>query len=190
MKYATGSDMIRGYRREISELHKRIRSAQADTEPEAVSDYTFQTPAGTVRLAELFGSHQDLIVVHNMGNTCPGCTLWADGFNGIYHHIVTRAAFAISSPDSPAVQQAFAASRGWKFPMVSHQGSNFAADMGYRSPEGRFRPGISTFRRVGERIERVADAEAGPGDDFCTLWHLFDLLPGGATGWSPKINYA
>jgi predicted dithiol-disulfide oxidoreductase (DUF899 family) len=121
--------------------------------------------------------------------TCPGCTLWGDGFNGLYHHLITRAAFGVSSPDSPEVQQAFAASRGWKFPMVSHQGSSFAADMGYRASDGRWRPGISTFTRAGDAIQRVADSEAGPGDDFCALWHLFDMLPGGSRGWSPKLAY-
>jgi hypothetical protein len=37
----------------------------------------------------------------------------------------------VSSPDPPDVQQKFAASRGWVFPMVSHMGSSFAEDMGY-----------------------------------------------------------
>jgi hypothetical protein len=39
-------------------------------------------------------------------------------------------AFVIASPDSPAVQQQFARSRGWRFPMVSHQGTMFADDKG------------------------------------------------------------
>ena len=78
----------------------------------------------------------DLFVIHNMGRSCPNCTLWADGFNGIYPHIADRAAFVVASPDPPDVQQSFAASRGWRFPMVSHQGSSFAADMGYRSAIG------------------------------------------------------
>jgi DNA-binding transcriptional ArsR family regulator len=32
-------------------------------------------------------------------------------------------------------------------------------------------------------------ASFSPGDDFCTVWHLFDLLPGGAGDWFPKIQY-
>ena len=30
------------------------------------------------------------MVVHNMGSSCPGCTLWADGYNGVHHHVITR----------------------------------------------------------------------------------------------------
>jgi predicted dithiol-disulfide oxidoreductase (DUF899 family) len=33
---------------------------------------------GTVRLSELFAGKADLILIHNMGTTCPNCTLWAD----------------------------------------------------------------------------------------------------------------
>ena len=74
--------------------------------------------------------------------------------------------------------------------MVSHQGTSFAADMGYRSETGGWLPGVSVFRRDGERVLRVSDTGLGPGDDFCTVWHLLDLLPGGAGDWSPRFNYA
>jgi predicted dithiol-disulfide oxidoreductase (DUF899 family) len=95
----------------------------------------------------------------------------------------------VSSPDAPEIQRAFAAGRGWRFRMVSHAGTSFAADMGYRSEQGGWRPGISVFRREGQKILRVSDAVWKPGDDFCTVWHFFDLLPGGAAGWAPKFSY-
>ena len=38
------------------------------------------------------------MVVHNMGSSCPGCTLWADGYNGVHHHVVTRTGYVVSSP--------------------------------------------------------------------------------------------
>jgi peroxiredoxin len=40
---------------------------------------------------------------------------------GIYNHLADRAAVVVVSPDPPEVQQRFAQSRGWKFPMVSHR---------------------------------------------------------------------
>ena len=124
-----------------------------------------------------------------MGASCAHCTLWADGFNGIYPHLADRAAFVVVSPDPPAAQQKFAASRGWRFPMVSHQGTSFAADMGYRSEKGGWLPGISVFRRDGKRILRVADAPLESGDDYCALWHMFDMLEGGRGDWAPKLKY-
>ena len=189
MKYATGKQLLNDYRREIADLRHKMRAAQAQLEPEAVADYEFRSVAGPLHLSALFGAHEDLMVVHNMGRACPSCTLWADGYNGLHDHVVSRAAFVVSSPDPPAVQQAFAASRGWKFPMVSHQGTSFASDMGYGSESAGWRPGISVFRRQGSTLTRVSDAPWSPGDDFCTLWHFFDLLPAGAAGWTPKFSY-
>jgi predicted dithiol-disulfide oxidoreductase (DUF899 family) len=125
-----------------------------------------------------------------MGLKCCNCTLWADGLNGIYHHLADRASVVVSSPDPPDVQQRFAQGRGWKFPMVSHQATTFAADMGYRSKGGDWLPGISVFKRDGKRILRVCDAGFEPGDDFCTLWHILDLLPGGVGDWAPKVSYS
>ena len=67
MKYAAGSEMMGTYRREIADIRQKMRAAQAEIEPQEVDDYEFKTPAGTVRLSELFGEHEDLMVVHNMG---------------------------------------------------------------------------------------------------------------------------
>jgi len=95
----------------------------------------------------------------------------------------------VISPDAPQTQQKFAAERGWRFPMASHQESSFAQDMGYRSESGGWLPGISVFQRRNGKIFRVSDLSEGPGDDFCAAWHLFDLLPEGANGWQPRFNY-
>jgi predicted dithiol-disulfide oxidoreductase (DUF899 family) len=180
-------DRLAEHQRRIAELRREMRAIRAAATPEEVRDYEFATPNGPVRLSELFGTSRDLILIHNMGVSCPNCTLWADGYNGIYHHLIERAAFVISSPDPPEVQHAFAAARGWRFPMVSHQGTTFAVDMGFRSQRG-WRPGISVFRKDGARILRVADTPCDIGDDFCALWHLFDLLPEGADGFRPKTG--
>ena len=189
MKYADTAKKLADYRRQIADVRAKMREAQAAAEPQEVEDYRLATADGSVRLSELFGKHADLIVIHNMGTSCAYCTLWADGYKGIYPHLADRAGFVISSPDPPAAQQKFAASRGWRFPMMSHQGTSFAADMGYRSSEGGWMPGISVFRREGNRILRVADTPLHPGDDYCALWHMFDLLQGGPGDWAPKFKY-
>lgn len=103
-----------------------MRKVATAIKPEEVRDYPFRTPEGERRLSELFGGERDLFVIHNMGSSCPYCTLWADGYNGIYPRLASRAGFVVSSPDAPEVQSAFAASREWRIPMVSHTGSSFA----------------------------------------------------------------
>ena len=187
--YSESMSALKDYRKRIEGLRAEMREVQAAVEPEQVADYEFQTPDGPVKLSQLFGAKKDLFMIHNMGRACVACTMWADGYNGIYDHLADRAAFVISSPDTPEVQKAFAASRGWRFPMVSHVGTTFAEDMGYRGEKG-WRPGISVFRKQGDRILRMSDTQLGPGDDFNAAWHLFDMLPEGADGWRPRFEYA
>jgi predicted dithiol-disulfide oxidoreductase (DUF899 family) len=189
MSYRETTAKLAAYRREIAGLRDQMRALQKNVEPEEVDDYRLTGADGPVRLSQLFGDKDTLFVIHNMGKTCPNCTMWADGFNGVLPHLENRAAFVLTSPDDPATQAAFAVSRGWHFRMASHQGTDFAADMGYRSePEG-WLPGVSVFRRDGGRITRVSDQRLGPGDDLCSVWHFFDMIPEGAAGWRAKFAY-
>lgn len=189
MSYRDDTATLAAYRGQIAALRAKMRNVQASIEPEPVQDYGFATPEGTIQLSDLFGDKRDLIVILNMGTACAYCTLWADGYNGLYPHIANRAAFVVSSPDTPDVQQRFAAGRDWRFPMASHAGTGFARDMGYRSESGGYLPGVSVFRRDGARIVRVADTGLQPGDDFCPLWHFLDLLPEGSADWRPRFSY-
>jgi predicted dithiol-disulfide oxidoreductase (DUF899 family) len=169
-------------RAKAGKLRKRASRAK-------VEDYELKNwDGGVTRLSELFGGKKDLIVIHNMGTHCAYCTMWADGFNGVLPHLQDRAAFAVVSPDLPQVQKKFAEARGWKFPMLSGHGSSFIEDAGFWRKKGAL-PGVSTYVRKKGGIQRVATAGFGPGDDFCAVWHLFDLLKDGADGWTAKFDY-
>jgi len=175
----------------IMEMKQELTRLRGEAPPKGVEDYTLLGPGGEeIRLSELFEGKQDLILVHNMGRSCPYCTLWADGYNGLLPHLEDRAAFVVVSPDDPETQAEFAASRVWRFRMISGKDSPFTEAMGYGNAEVGWMPGVSTFQRSEEgRITRMATAGFGPGDDFCALWHFFDLLAGGAGGWSPRFEY-
>jgi predicted dithiol-disulfide oxidoreductase (DUF899 family) len=188
MKYADATRKLASLQKELRALRKEMAKVRKAAQPQPVEDYQFTRASGEkVRLSELFGGKEHLFVVHNMGASCPYCTLWADGFNGVNDHLQDRAAFVVATPDAPRKQVQFAASRGWKFPMVSHAGTSFAADMGYAGKDG-FYPGVSVFARKNGAIVRVSDDSFAPGDDYCGLWHLFALLPG-KPGWQPKYVY-
>ena len=176
--------------RQMRDAKEKLAKARARVKPQLVADYAFRGPLGeTLTLSQAFGDRDELIVVHNMGRTCPYCTLWADGFNGLQKHLEDRAAFLLESPDAPAVQRRFANDRGWKFRMVSSAGTPFKADMGFADEDGDPIPGLSAFRRDEKgQIFRVAHSRLGPGDNFCVAWDLMDLLPGGAE-WQPKFHY-
>jgi predicted dithiol-disulfide oxidoreductase (DUF899 family) len=137
----------------------------------------------------MFDLHDELIVIHNMGKDCPYCTLWADGFNGIVHHLENRAGFAVVSPDRPEIMKEFALKRGWKFKIYSGKGSGFIKDLGFEDEKGDYWPGVSVFIKENGRIYRVARDFFGPHDNYCSAWHLFDLLPRGAADWRPKFDY-
>ncbi len=190
MSYRDDSAKLAAYRQQIAELRKKMREIQSQVTPEKVTDYEFTTIQGKVRLSSLFGDKETLILIHNMGTGCVACTMWADGFNGVFPHLQDRAAFVVSSPDEPLKQQRFAADRGWRFPMVSHQGTSFAADMGYSREGGKWSPGLSVFKRKDGDILRVSDTGFRPGDDFCSVWHILDMFPEGAADWMPKYRYA
>lgn len=176
---------------QIVALQKRRRAIFATSEGDKVRDYTFKRPNGAdVKLSQLFGDGHELMLVHNMGRRCNYCTLWADGFNGVWKHLDDRAAFVVVSPDQPEVQDEFAKSRNWGFPMASCAGTSFTKDMNMEENTGEYWPGISTFTKEKDgTILRRAYTYLGPGDPFCPVWHIFDMLPQGENDWNPKDAY-
>jgi len=186
-EYAEAWANLEEAKRKIVELSRRIG-------PERVQDYELQGRAGGVRLSEMFGAKQDLILIHNMGSECPYCTMWADEFNGVLRHLQDRAAFVVVSPNSVDVQQAVRERRGWSFEMYSAEGTSFIRDMGFESDGVSYNsnamPGVSTFRRNADgTIDRIAKDFFGPGDLYCGVWHLFDLLAVGVDGWEAQLEY-
>ena len=175
---------------EIFEKKKQLSTLRKAMPEQKVENYHFVTSTGDpIRLLELFGDKEELIVVHNMGRGCSYCTMWADGFNGVYHHIRNKAAFVLCTPDEPSVQEDLSAERGWIFPIISTENSAFKKDMGFEI-DGKYQPGVSTFRKDQDgSIYHVAKAPFGPGDDYCSVWHILDLLPTGSTNFQPAKKF-
>jgi hypothetical protein len=76
MKYEETAEKLAEYQSQIADIREKMRSAQASTEPEEIQDYEFATPQGKARLSALFGD--------KLFATCAHCTMWADGFNGVF----------------------------------------------------------------------------------------------------------
>lgn len=180
---------------DLEKAQQRLKEVRRRVPSEPVQDYRLHGPDGAVRLSELFGDKPDLILIHNMGTGCPYCTMWADGFNGVLHHLEDRSAFVVVSPDSVETQQEFRRNRGWRFRMYSAQGSTLFKDMGFESDEEHYgssaMPGVSVFHKSDDgSIVRVASDFLGPGDAYCSVWHLFDLLRDGVGDWEAKFDYS
>lgn len=176
---------------QLQDIKQQLAELRRTRPREEVGDYSLKDSEGReATLSSLFGSHGRLILVHNMGRDCSYCTMWADGFEGLLPHLASRAAFVVTSPDAPEAQKEFARARGWNFPMYSAKGTNFVADMGFDDEKEGLMPGVSVFMKEPDgKIYRVGRAEFGPGDNFCAVWHFFELLPEGIDGWEPKLSY-
>lgn len=167
-----------------AELHALLRAAQ----PDPVKDYTFHTCSGPTSLLKLFGDKDILLAIHNMGQGCRYCTLWADGLNGLVPHLESRVALVLLSKDPPELQRTFANSRGWRFRMASHAGSDYIREQS-AVPGHDNAPGLVCYRRSGSTILRAAATPFGPGDLFCPLWHMLGLAGITESDWTPQFSY-
>lgn len=179
---------------EVELAKQRLIEARKRRPKEPIQEYVFKdVDDRQVRLSELFGDKDDLILVHNMGTGCSYCTMWADGFTGLVPHLQDRAAFVVCTPDKPEVQRKFSEKRNWNFKMVSAHDNSFIRDMGFWEDSGPCPgpwPGVSTFHRDRDgKVYRIAKCHFGPSDDFCAVWPLLDMLEGGSNGWEPKYSY-
>ena len=171
-------------KQQLAELRKKLPAQKID------KAYVFTSREGKpVRFDDLFGDKNELILVHNMGKSCAYCTLWADGFNGILRHLQNRAAFAVVSPNEWEAMRDFADGKGWNFNICSSRGTSFKKDMGFEGGKGNSLPGVSAFVKKDGEIFHTANAGFGPGDNYCMLVDLFDLLPGGVGDWMAKLSY-
>lgn len=181
--------------KEITDRHNERRALLQEISAMDIEDYTLLDRDGNeVRFSSLFGEKEELIVIHNMGRSCPYCTLWADGFNGVTEHISDRAAFALTSPNEPGTLKEFAEGRGWRFPIYSVSQSSFASDMGFTSENENgktmYWPGYSVFvKEESGKMRRVAKDFFGPMDPYAGIWHMFANLPAGSDEWYPKFSY-
>ena len=177
--------------KEFTGARDRLLEAKRNLKPLEVKDYELTGSLGEkVLLSQLFGDRSELMVIHNMGKKCVYCTLWADGLNGLVKHLENRAGFVVMTPDDPETQSKFARDRGWTFKMYSTEGSQFTHDMGYEPEPKVHWPGVSFFRKDADgKIFRTAKDTFGPGDLYCSVWHLLDLLPNGQNDWEPKYHY-
>lgn len=180
------NEQVRQLEQRISALKEELSKARAAAVPELVDDHEFVGPDGPIMLSDLFGDHDDLLLIHNMGKSCNYCTLWADGFSGYLRHLEERAAFVVVSPDDPETQRKLAAARGWRFRMVQDASRAFTSAMGMWTEKDGWWPGVSGFHRNPDgSIVRTGVTSFGPGDDFCLPWPMFEMLTGGAKGWEP-----
>jgi predicted dithiol-disulfide oxidoreductase (DUF899 family) len=155
-----------------------------------------------VRLTDLFGGHDELVVYHLMFHpdddaACAMCSLWVDGLHGVAHHLTRRAGLAVIAKAPVDKLAAWGRRRGWRgLPLVSAYDSTFAGDVGAEAAGGGMVPAFSVFVRDGDDVRHayIQSADFGDGrergiDRMSAVWNVFDLLPSGRGDWLPDNSY-
>ena len=174
--------------RQIFDLTAQLNELRRTSAREEVRNYTFATFAGETSLLDLFGDNDTLLAIHNMGQGCRYCTLWADGFNGFLPHLESAMAVVLVSKDPPEVQRRFANERGWRFRLASHGGGDYISEQTVVADSDNM-PGAVVYERDGDKIYRKNACVFGPGDLYCSMWSLLGLAGLGAADWTPQFTY-
>ncbi len=193
---------LRDQRERVAGLRRQLPTNPVDT------DYTFREgpvdlekddPVREVKLSELFGDRDELILIHFMVDPswekgCPMCSMWADTYDAAAKHVTERAAFAVVAKQEIGKFRGWARLRGWQnLRLLSAHDSSFIGDFGMEDEGFGQRPGASMFRREPDgsirhthTLEASLDGEFRGIDLLCPVWHLLDLLPSGRGDWMPR----
>ena len=173
---------------QIAELTAKLNAARRAASGREVPDYAFRTLDGEVRLRELFAGHDRLLAIHNMGQGCRYCTLWADGINGFLPHLESAMAVVLVSKDDPETQRRFANARGWRFRLASHAGGDYIREQTVMASDDNT-PGAVVYEKKDGKVLRKNAVVFGPGDLFCSAWNLLALAGHGVDDWTPQLTY-
>jgi predicted dithiol-disulfide oxidoreductase (DUF899 family) len=175
---------------------------------EVKEDYRFEGETGAVRLSEMFGKHDSLIVYNYMygpqrERPCPMCTNLLSAWDGEVPDIEQRVALAIVAKSPIARLQAFKQERGWRYlRLYSSAGNSFNRDYFAEQPGHEDDAAYNVFVRRNGKIHHFYGAEmtgetADPGQDprgapdFAPIWGLLDTTPEGrGKDWYPKLSYS
>lgn len=181
-------DDIEKLESEIQAKISQLNALRKAVPPTPVKNYEFETIEGKTSLLNLFGDKSILFAIHNMGQTCRHCTLWADGLNGFLPHLENDFSVVLLSKDPPDVQRAFANSRGWRYRLASHGGGDYIREQSVSPGQDNY-PGFVVYRRDGQKIAKLNSTTFGPGDLFCPVYHILPLAGRGEEDWEPEFSY-
>ena len=165
------------------------------------TEYVFDGPNGRETLAEVFDGRSQLVVYHFMFPAeddagCPGCSFWADNFDGIVEHLAHRDVTMVAISRAPYPKLAAYEQRmGWSFKWLSSGENQFNYDFGASfRPEQRDEPvynfgtlapansdreGISVFAKEDGAVFRTYSTFARGIDLMNTAYNYLDLVPKG-----------
>jgi predicted dithiol-disulfide oxidoreductase (DUF899 family) len=121
--------------KEFTRLRDELSRQRRELPWEKVTkSYVFEGPRGQETLADLFEGRSQLVVYHFMfapewEEGCPGCSFWADSFNGLGAHLRARDVSFVAISRAPLARiDPFKRRMGWSFKWVSSGGNDFNYD--------------------------------------------------------------
>jgi predicted dithiol-disulfide oxidoreductase (DUF899 family) len=168
-------------------------------------DYILESEKGPIRLSDLFGDKQTLIIYSWMfgpqrQRPCPMCTSFLTSWDGTARNLRERVALAVFARSPIHRLLDFKKERGWQnLPLYSDMSGNYTRT--YVTAEDADVPGLNVFTRrdgtihhfwSGEMSGEMADPGQDPrgAPDADPLWTFLDLNPEGrGTDWYPKLEY-
>lgn len=168
-------------------------------------DYSFEGEGGSVKLPDLFGDKQTLVIYSYMfgpqrEKLCPMCTSFMSTWEAKLSDVEQRVAFVFvaRSPIARLIEAKKA--RGWtQHKIYSDASGDYTRD--YVSAADADAPGYSVFTRRDGSIRHFWSGEMGPSTadpgqdprgapDMDPLWTILDTTPEGrGTDWYPKLGY-
>ena len=167
-------------------------------------DYTFESPRGRVKLADLFGPHSQLIVQHFMFGPdweqgCKSCSFMMDHFAPTVPHLAARdVAFAAISQAPIKEILPFKKRMGWDVNWVSSFGTDFNFDYHVSFTDEEIKagkmeynyrvmdfpqqeaPGISIFAKNKDGVVYHTYSTFGRGVEIIMgTYRLLDMVPKG-----------
>lgn len=183
---------IQKLEQQIYNTYEKLVKLRREAPLQEVKNYSFQTLNGETSLLDLFGERDTLFMIHNMGQGCRYCTLWADGLNAFLPHLESQFSVVLTSKDSPELQRRFANDRQWRFRMVSHGGGDYIQEQSVGPAESESTknyPGVVCYVKKDNKVFKKNANPFGPGDEFCSLWNLISLAGYDENGWTPQYHY-
>jgi predicted dithiol-disulfide oxidoreductase (DUF899 family) len=169
-------------------------------------DYRFEGHSGTVRLSQLFGD-KDTLVIYSMmfgpqrDRACPMCTAMLTSWEGTARNLRECVALAVTGRSPIERLLDFKKERGWQNLQI-YSDTKGDYTRAYVSAEDGDVPGLTIFTREdgtvrhfwsGEMSGEMADPGQDPrgAPDLDPLWTILDLTPAGrGSTWYPKLEYA
>ncbi|HMH12966.1 MAG TPA: DUF899 family protein [Edaphobacter sp.] len=173
---------------------------------EIPEDYVFESSNGVIRLSQLFGD-KDTLVVYSMmfgpqrERACPMCTAMLTSWEGTTRNLRERVALAVTARSSIERLLDFKKERGWQNLQI-YSDTKGDYTRAYVSADDGDVPGLTVFTRRDGTVRHFWSGEmngdmADPGQDprgapdLDPLWTILDLSPAGrGATWYPKLEYA